>query len=204
MVLKMSYQSVPEWKFVSRNIAIALGIICIILAVVLVGAIATYTSLINGKDNTIASKDSTITDLNSRITSKNSVISSLNSEISSKDSQIQTLTSEKNEFQAIANLEKSQLVANTTVSIPAGYDRVWTLVANYAGYLEVKCQALNTTGNYVWVIYSSHGVDYDTLVDLVTDGKAVFPILPSTSIEIRVGSELSVASSVTLTIIFYY
>ena len=39
-----------EKKVVSRNIAIALGIICIILAVSLVGAIADYTSIITTKD----------------------------------------------------------------------------------------------------------------------------------------------------------
>jgi ABC-type xylose transport system substrate-binding protein len=47
-----------EKEVVSRNIAIALGIICMVLAVGLVGAIANYTSIISGKDNTIASLDS--------------------------------------------------------------------------------------------------------------------------------------------------
>ena len=37
-------------KVVGRNIAITLGIICIILAVSLVGAIADYTSIVSGKD----------------------------------------------------------------------------------------------------------------------------------------------------------
>jgi ABC-type xylose transport system substrate-binding protein len=47
-----------EKEVVGRNIAIALGIICMVLAVGLVGAIANYTSIISGKDNTIASLDS--------------------------------------------------------------------------------------------------------------------------------------------------
>ena len=59
---------------VGRNISIASGIICILLAISLVGAIANYTSIINVKDNTIASKDSAINNLNSQITSKNSNI----------------------------------------------------------------------------------------------------------------------------------
>jgi hypothetical protein len=49
-----------EKKMVRRSVAIALGIICMILAVGLVGAIANYTSIINGKDNTIVTKDSQI------------------------------------------------------------------------------------------------------------------------------------------------
>ena len=39
-----------EKKVVGRNVAIALGIICIVLAVSLVGVIANYTSIINNKD----------------------------------------------------------------------------------------------------------------------------------------------------------
>ena len=85
-----------EKKVVNRNVAIALGIICIILAVGLVGNIANML-----KDNIIASKDSTINDLNSQITSKNSqiaekdnTISLLNSQVSSKDSQIASLTNQ--------------------------------------------------------------------------------------------------------------
>jgi hypothetical protein len=52
-----------EKKVVNRNIVIALGIICIILIVGLVGAIANYTLIINGKDNTISTKDSQISNL---------------------------------------------------------------------------------------------------------------------------------------------
>jgi len=46
----------PEKKVVSRTVAIALGIICIVLAVSLVGAIADYTSIIG--NNTISSQSS--------------------------------------------------------------------------------------------------------------------------------------------------
>lgn len=42
-----------EKKVVSRNVAIALGIIVIIVLVGLVGAISSYTSIINDKDSQI-------------------------------------------------------------------------------------------------------------------------------------------------------
>lgn len=58
-------------KVVGRNVAVALGIMCIVLAVGLAGAIVGYTSILNERDNTIAS-------LNSQITEKDSQISSLN------------------------------------------------------------------------------------------------------------------------------
>ena len=60
-----------EKKVVSRNFAIVLGIIAIILLVGLVGAIANYTSIINAKDNTIADKDSQISSLHACMTNKN-------------------------------------------------------------------------------------------------------------------------------------
>ena len=45
-----------ERKVVSRNITIILGTVCVILAIGLVGAIATYTSVISEKDNRIFTK----------------------------------------------------------------------------------------------------------------------------------------------------
>ena len=95
---------------IGRNLAIASGIICILLTVSLVGAIANYTSIITAKDNTITSKDSTINNLNSQITTKNSeiteknnTITSLNSQISRQDSQIQALTSQNDQLQTWLN-----------------------------------------------------------------------------------------------------
>jgi len=70
-----------EKKVASRNLAIVLGIIAIILLVGLVGAMANYTSIINGKDNTITTKDS----------------------------QIQTLTSQKNQLQTWLDGNKTLL-----------------------------------------------------------------------------------------------
>ena len=50
-----------------KNVAIASGIICILLAISLVGAIANYTSIISAKDNTITSQDTTINNLNTKV-----------------------------------------------------------------------------------------------------------------------------------------
>jgi uncharacterized protein YoxC len=70
-----------EKKVVARNVAIALGIALIVSLVGLVGAIANYTSIINGKDNTIASLNS----------------------------QIQTLTTQKNQLQTWLDGNKTSL-----------------------------------------------------------------------------------------------
>lgn len=126
-----------EKKVVGRTVVIALGIICIILAVGLVGAVANYTSIIGGKDSTISS-------LNSQITTKDNTISNLNSQISSKDSQISSLNSQVTSLQTqvsdltdTVNLAKSTVWAsNEAVNQPAGSYVYWRRSASYAGYVS--------------------------------------------------------------------
>ena len=54
-------------KMNGRSITIVLGIICVILAASLVGAITNYTLLINEKDDTIASLETQIAALNNQL-----------------------------------------------------------------------------------------------------------------------------------------
>jgi hypothetical protein len=167
-----------ERKVVGRNVAIALGIICMILAVGLVGAVANYTSIISGKENTIASLNSQIANLQNQVNDLNSII----------------------------NLEKSTVwVDDQTVSQPAGSYTYWTVSASYAGYVSVWVQTSTTDNTYVRVIWSSHGVNYDHSITVGVSGTAVFPILPASGIEIRVGNSnwLSGATE-TVTITYHY
>jgi uncharacterized coiled-coil protein SlyX len=194
-----------EKKVVGRTVAIALGIICIILAVGLVGAIANYTSIISGKDNTIVS-------LNSQITTKDNTISSLNSQIASKDSQISSLNSEVTNLQyevkdlsdIVILVKSTVLVRNQTVYVPAGSYHIFSCSATFAGYLSVDVQTANTTNAYVRVIYYSYGVNFDQQIDVGTGGTAVFPILPS-RVEIYVGNtNLINRATETVTITYHY
>jgi len=90
-----------EKRVVSRKVAIALGIICVLLIVGFVGAVANYSSIISEKDLQIASlnsqiavKDAEIQSLRSQIDSLNNAVASLNSEIRDKISEISSLESE--------------------------------------------------------------------------------------------------------------
>jgi peptidoglycan hydrolase CwlO-like protein len=106
-------------KMVSRNVAIALGIICIILVAGLAGAFAYY---LNDKNNTISSlntqissKDSQISQLNSQISDENNTISSLNTRISQlRSSVFQNQVFSDNAtiagLQKIANLQESEVI----------------------------------------------------------------------------------------------
>ena len=64
-------------KMVRRSVAVALGIICIILIACLGGAMAYYTLAISDRDNTIASKNNQIDSLNSQISQSRSNVTSL-------------------------------------------------------------------------------------------------------------------------------
>ncbi len=281
-------------KVVGRNVAIALGILCIILAVGIVGAFAYYIPIVNDKDNAlttlnsqVSAKDSQISQLNSNITSLqnqnnelqawldgnetllnqtetwlddnityyNSQISSLNSQIAnlqSQKNQLQTWLSDNitaainyandhsytNEFcQSLAdqatslqnqisslnvqisnlidqvndltntlNLGKSTIwVNNQSISEPGNSYVDMNFIAHYAGYLSVLVQNSSSTTTYVRVIYSYNGVNYDNQITVGSGGTAVFPILPSGSIEVRVGNtSFGTGHTQTVTITFYY
>ena len=110
-----------EKKVVGRTVAIVLGVICVILTVGLVGAIANYTSIISGKDNNIVTKDSQIqtltnqknqlqtwldgnkTLLNQTQTWLDGNITYYNSQISSLSSEIATVQGQKDQLQSWLN-----------------------------------------------------------------------------------------------------
>ena len=100
-------------KVLSGKVAIALGIVCIILLVLLAGNVYTLNSQISSLNSQVESlqnensslkselsaKDKTIASLNSQITEKDNMISSLNSQIATKDSQISALDSQISQLQ---------------------------------------------------------------------------------------------------------
>jgi hypothetical protein len=82
-----------ETKTSRKSVLIALGIICIILVACLVGVVATYTLMINDKNNTISSLNYQISQLNSTVTNLQKQVASDNSTISFLTSQVENLQS---------------------------------------------------------------------------------------------------------------
>ncbi len=70
-----------EKKVVGRNVIVALGTICVILAVGLIGTIMSYTSMISEKDNTITSLISQIQILQDNVTDLQNRIANLQNEL---------------------------------------------------------------------------------------------------------------------------
>jgi hypothetical protein len=188
-----------EKKVIDRNVAIALGIICIILAVGLVGAIMSYSSTISGKDSTMAT---------------------LNSQISSLNSQKTSLQNQVDDLNNVTHLSKSEIwVNNETISQPANsYWSFSTNNATYAGYVVVWVQNSTTIQTYVRLFYSTYvttrvvnghayptPVLYENRIDVGFDGTAVFPVLPYSDINIRVGNtDLDNGATEIVTITYYY
>jgi hypothetical protein len=201
-------------KVVSRNVAVALGIICIVVVASLVGAFAYYTPIINGKDTTISS-------LNSSLNAENAEISQLYFTINSLKANLTM-----NNLTDILSLNESTVwVDQQTVSQPTNSYTNWTFLASYAGYLMVEIDVtpifvngimvLDTgiiEGIYVRVIYNfgTFGgqpplVLYNNEANLGGIGMtAHFEVLP-TNIEIDVGNTKMIGSATeTVTITYYY
>jgi len=137
-----------EKKVVSRRVAIALGIICVLLGVGFVGAVANYTSILAEKDVQIAS-------LSLQIAEKNAIISLLNSQIATMDSQIQSL---RNQVDSLSNA-----VASLNSEIADRDSQI----------LSLKLQIANINSSYLSLKseYDSLKQGYDKLLSAIEKGE---------------------------------
>ena len=104
-------------KVVGRNVAIALGIICILLTVGLVGAIAIYPPMIANQSRDISALTSENSQLKSQIAEKNNTISSLNSQKSDLQTQVNTLNSQVSSLSSQVSSFQSQIISqNSTIA----------------------------------------------------------------------------------------
>lgn len=229
----MSHQS----KVVKRSVAIALGIICVVLGASL-GVVlfidysptfgssvpslqkqindlnATYNDLnatYNDYRNTHHQTDSDYNSLQDEITNLLNQVSSLQNESGMLQNQVDSLHDQLNDFTNIVSLTRSTVwVDNQTVSQPAsgfgGFFINWVFPASYAGFVSFNVLSSTTDSTYVGVVYSSYGVNYDSKIKVGTNGTAVFPVLPSSSIEVEIGylGNLINGATETVTITYYY
>lgn len=93
-------------RMVGKTVAIALGLVCIILVVGLIGTFAYYAPMISDKNNMISSLDAQISKLNSNVTNLQKQITSDNATINSL---ISNATMLQGELNSILNGSKSLL-----------------------------------------------------------------------------------------------
>lgn len=197
-------------KIFGKTMVITLGVICIILAAGLVGAIAVYMPMVSTLESQIAEKDNTIVSLNSQVSSLTLQVSSLGSQILSlQDSLNQTNTNIAALQQAILfyrnivylNASEPLVTAQTVTQNANTSTIIYNDIRQYAGYVSVNVESSSNT-TYAQVTYSSYGANYNNTVTVGTSGTAVFPVLPG-EIEVRVGNTES-AGSVTATVTAIY
>jgi chaperonin cofactor prefoldin len=170
----------PERKVVGRTVAIVLGIICIILAVGLVGAIADYTSIISGKDNTITTLtnqnnqlntwlngNKTLLDQTERWLDENKTLLSqtktwLEGNITYYNSQITILQNQKSQLETWLNGNETNYEAQIS-SLNAKISQLQTwLNGNITSYTS-QINSLNSQLNSLNSQYSTLNSSYNTL-----------------------------------------
>ena len=181
-----------EKKVVRRNVAIALGIACIILIAGLGGAMAYYSMVVNDKNTTYGSYVSSH--------------AHTNSEYDSLSSQNTNLQNQLNDLTSNLKLEKSEVwVTSQTVSQTAGSYSSWTHSANYAGYVSVQVESSTTDKTYIRFLWNTPGIDYYKRIYVGVSGAGAFPVLPYSNLEVRVGnSNWFDGATETVTITYHY
>ena len=192
---------------VSRRIAIAFGIICIILIVGLVGAIVGYTSMVASKDNAIAARDSQIANMTSQISSLSMQVENLQSTVNDLNNTAKGLNNEVRNLNSLVNLNETEYwVVGESRELGPNSSDTWGRDAQYAGFLEISVTS-NATTTYVQVTYFSfYGVNYDNHV-VVGAGNTLtrFPVLPAFQVDISVGNtNLLEGASIFVTVTYHY
>ncbi|MGA2310229.1 MAG: hypothetical protein ABSG57_11885 [Candidatus Bathyarchaeia archaeon] len=182
-------------RMVSRNVAIALGIICVILVVGLGVAVVYYTSTIGSvtsdKDSTIASKDNQIASLNNQILHKNYTIWEQNNTISSLETQLATLQEQTKDIHILGTGNSPYFfVINFTAFVEAGPPPTFadSFVANASSGYVVVWVSSNNNSTYVSVAPPVNATDsYYQTINVGSEGIAIFPIPVAPFVDVEVG-----------------
>ena len=181
-------------KMVSRNVAIALGVVCILLIAGLGGAMAYYTMTINDKDNQINSANNTINQFNATIADQNNTIFSLNTQLAIFQNQIRNIH--------VTGTENSTVWVNnqTRTGSEGG---VWDFYnVSSAGYVLILVSS-NYNSTIAEIAYTSKNLTlYDYQTNVGFGGIAVFPVLPTYVVIVEI--TFSESSTATVTAIYCY
>lgn len=199
-------------KHVNRNIAIALGVVCIVflsglIVVVAMGIGGTSDSqTISSLQAQIANKDTTIASLNSQITSLQNSLNNQNSNNAADNTaEIDQLNSQVAYYYSVSHLNESDpmISSQSFTQDPSANTVIWQDAVNYAGYVAVTVQASSNT-TYIQTDYIYSGVNYNQTITVGTYGTAYFPVLPG-MLDINLGNmEPTNSNTGTVSAIYYY
>lgn len=190
-------------KVVGRNVAIALGIICIILVAIL--ATVLFMSYSPTLDSSIPSLQSQLTNTQNQLTNVQGQLAGLQNQITNLQNQKGALQAQVNDLNDVLNMTKSETWATSqTVSQPAGTYNFWAHFTTYAGYVTVNVESSTTDKTYIEVLWNSNGISYYNKTSVGAGGTGVFPVL-SSNVEVRVGNaNLVNGATETVTITYHF
>ena len=148
-----------------------------------------------------------ITTLQRERDSQASTIASQASEIEHLNSQVTQWYNSYLEWKNIGELKVEQtLIDRVPINQPARYYSHWSpLTMSYAGYIVVTVHSSTTDNTYVEVVWDAYGCHYDEKITVGSGGTAVFPVLPSTNVDIRVGNtNLVQGASEVVSVVYHY
>lgn len=148
-----------------KTAAIALGIICIFLTIILIVSVSNYSLLIKEKDTSIEIKDTTIKNLNSQISSlkatiteKDDTISSLTSQIVNQTSQNQALANQNSELQTWLNGN----ISDFNAQIGALQNQTTTLMSQ----IETLQDNASSLNSQISILQNQAQIDQSTINNL--------------------------------------
>ena len=187
-------------KMISKNVAIALGIICIVL----IALIAYFTAtgiLVQNSYNNLQNQNK---QLQTWLDGNETLLNQTQVNYTSLQNQMNNLTD-------IISLNKSTIWYDGTLQIvPALEATALEENAPYAGYVSVHASSPPTNETVVELVYYYEVLNFrhDETINLGSNGTAIFPVLPDTSLAIYfsdpqlLGSGISRTANVTVT--YYY
>lgn len=156
------------------------------------------------------SNSSAYADLNAYISThiyNNSEYNDLKSYLDNYVSMYSHNNSDYGHLQSMLNLKLTQIIVdNLTITGSAGTFHTETFPVQYAGFILVNLTSSTTDQNTVEVNYTSQWLYYDNSVQIVGySGIAMFPLVPSSNIQVKIGtSVLSAGGTQTFTITYYF
>ena len=121
-----------EGKAVSRKVAVAIGLACIVLLIITASVVANYNSSLNNKDNQIALLQTANANLRSQMSSDNSTINSLNIQLASLQTQLASENTTIKQLQSNLSTDDSTITGlqNKTASDTSEIDSLNTKMTN--------------------------------------------------------------------------
>jgi len=199
-------------KMVGRNVALTLGIICIIF----VALIAYFTVMGISSQNSYNNLQNQNKQLQTWLAGNETLLNqtqandtNLQNQVGSLSSTVRNLQNQADNLTDALNLKESSVwVDGDTVNI-MNIAPTYVENASFAGYVSVQVSSqYNVT---VEISYLSHGASYQNSTIVGNTGTATFPVLPSSNVSFYIFQTWSAVPFVlsgplyaTVTITYYY